>query len=65
MTHIDLSGCRLIDAPPEINLRLVTPQVCTLLVHMKYDVIDHWERLWQGRGLAKKLPHNLIVFKPL
>ncbi|XP_011502231.1 PREDICTED: tonsoku-like protein isoform X2 [Ceratosolen solmsi marchali] len=65
MSHIDLSGCRLINAPPEANLKLITPQICTLLVHMTHDVIDYWEILWRGRGHSKKLPHNLIVFKPL
>lgn len=65
MTYINLTGCRLVEEPPEPNLRITSPQVCTLLVHMTLDVIDAWENLWQRKGHSKKLPHSLVIFKPI
>ncbi|OXU24659.1 hypothetical protein TSAR_000170 [Trichomalopsis sarcophagae] len=65
MTYINLTGCRLVEEPPEANLKITSPQVCTLLVHMRHDVIDAWENLWQRKGYSKKLPHSLVMFKPI
>ncbi|KAJ8664786.1 hypothetical protein QAD02_006448 [Eretmocerus hayati] len=64
MTLINLSGCEFIESLPNSNLRLASPQLCSLFVHMKTEVIDAWEALWQGRCLCKKLPHFLVHFQP-
>lgn len=65
MSYINLNGCSLIDGPPEEDLKIVSPQCCELQVDMNPQVIDAWEKLWQGKARAKKLPMKLVVFKPL
>ncbi|XP_014213006.1 tonsoku-like protein [Copidosoma floridanum] len=63
LNYIDLSGCKLIEDPPPTNLRIATPQVCTLLVHMNSLVVDSWEVLWQGKSKTKRLPDSFVIFK--
>ncbi|XP_014233563.1 tonsoku-like protein [Trichogramma pretiosum] len=62
--YVDFSDCRTIDSAPESRVQLVAPQHCTVRVTMTPNVIQDWERLWLGRGRAKRLPEKLVVFGP-
>ncbi|XP_015183196.1 PREDICTED: tonsoku-like protein [Polistes dominula] len=64
LTHIDVSGCKTITEPPDSNITIKNPEVCTLIVNMISDICQSWLILWEGRGIVHKLPHNLTIFKP-
>ncbi|XP_014616717.1 PREDICTED: tonsoku-like protein isoform X8 [Polistes canadensis] len=64
LTHIDVSGCKTITEPPDPNITIKNPEICTLIVNMISDICQSWLILWEGRGVVHKLPHNLTIFNP-
>ncbi|XP_043479382.1 tonsoku-like protein [Leptopilina heterotoma] len=63
--YIDVAGCAKIIDLPSIDVTITSPEVCTLIISMIENVIDEWENLWRGRGLSSKLPHDIVIFKPV
>lgn len=61
--YIDVGGCMKIVDVPSIDVRITSPEVCTLVISMNEIVIDAWENLWMGRGNSTKLPHDIVVIK--
>ncbi|KAI4498065.1 hypothetical protein M0802_006889 [Mischocyttarus mexicanus] len=64
LTHIDVSGCKNIAEPPDPNITIKNPEICTLIVNMTPDICQSWLILWERKGVVHKLPHNLTIFKP-
>ncbi|XP_076621722.1 tonsoku-like protein isoform X1 [Colletes latitarsis] len=65
LAHIDISGCESIVTYPDSEIFIESPEICTLIVSMSSDVYECWLCLWRGKGIAKKLSYNLVIFKPL
>lgn len=65
LRHIDISGCENIVNFPNSEIFIEKPEICTLIASMDSNVCDCWLQLWRGKGVMKKLPHNLIIFKPI
>lgn len=65
LTYIDVSGCKEIASNPEVGLTIQNPEVCTLLASIEPNLCESWIQLWRGTGLVTKLPHNLVIFKPI
>lgn len=65
LTHIDISGCKIITEYPDPDIFIENPEVCTLIVSMSPEVHECWLCLWRSKGVVKQLPHNLVVFKPI
>ncbi|XP_076171863.1 tonsoku-like protein isoform X2 [Ptiloglossa arizonensis] len=65
LRHIDVSGCENIIGYPDPEVFIESPEICTLIVSMSFDVYEDWLCLWRGKGAATKLLHNLVIFKPI
>ena len=65
LRHIDISGCENIVEFPDSQIFIEKPEICKLIVSMYPEVCDCWIRLWRGKGVVKKLPHNLTIFEPV
>ncbi|XP_003707579.2 tonsoku-like protein [Megachile rotundata] len=65
LRYIDVSGCMTITDYPDVEIFIENPVICTLIVSMYPEVCEHWIRLWRGNGIVNKLPHNLVIFKPI
>lgn len=65
LTYIDVSGCQEIKSNPETELIIQNPEICTLLASIEPNLCDAWIKLWRGKGIVTKLPHNLAIFKPI
>ena len=63
--YIDVGGCTEIVDLPSTDVIIANPEVCTFIVSMTDSVINAWEELWRGRGIANKLPYNVVIFKPM
>ncbi|XP_043665858.1 tonsoku-like protein isoform X1 [Vespula pensylvanica] len=64
LTYIDVSGCTNITEPPDPNITIKNPEICTLIINMIPDICQSWLILWEGKGIVHKLSHNLTIFKP-
>ncbi|XP_034173981.2 tonsoku-like protein [Osmia lignaria lignaria] len=65
LRYIDVSGCKSITEYPDVEIFIENPEICTLIVNMYPEVCDCWICLWRGNGVVKRLPHNLVMFKPI
>lgn len=65
LRHIDISGCENIIEFPDSEVFIEKPEICKLIVSMYPEVCDCWIRLWRGKGVVRKLPHNLTIFEPV
>ncbi|KAK9310798.1 hypothetical protein QLX08_000091 [Tetragonisca angustula] len=65
LQYIDISGCEDIIEFPDSEIFIEKPEICKLIVSMYPEVCDCWVRLWRGKGIVKKLPHNLTIFEPV
>ncbi|XP_031774603.1 tonsoku-like protein, partial [Apis florea] len=65
LRHIDISGCENIVDFPNSEIFIERPEICTLIASMYPNICDCWLQLWRGKGVMKKLPHNLTIFKPI
>ncbi|XP_076238702.1 tonsoku-like protein isoform X2 [Calliopsis andreniformis] len=64
LRHIDISGCKTVDEYPDTEIFIENPETCTLIASMAPEVYKCWLCLWRGKATAKKLAHNLVIFKP-
>ena len=65
MRLINMSGCQQIVTAPEPRVKVLAPELCTLIVNMNHEVVNDWEKLWLNKGTSMRWPHSLYIFKPL
>ncbi|XP_046746534.1 tonsoku-like protein isoform X2 [Diprion similis] len=62
LAYIDFSGCSVIIDPPDFQVFICCPEICTLVVSMASGVQQPWLKLWGGQGYIQTLPHNVVIF---
>ncbi|XP_046607521.1 tonsoku-like protein isoform X1 [Neodiprion virginianus] len=62
LSYIDFSGCSEITDPPDLEVFICHPEICTLVVSMASEVQQSWLKLWGGQGYIQTLPHNVVIF---
>lgn len=63
LSYVDISGCSEISEPPDVGADISSPDICTLVISMAFEVQQSWLELWCGEGSIQILPHNVVIFK--